>query len=182
MWLKWGIDTVKTYRRNDPEILRTLIAQNEAFIHSRELKFANLSGIELFDFILKDFEERKNQDIANALRGLLPAKLIDPVLSRAKIQGSTKVHSIDKNSRVRLIDTLKSFEITADAFRPISEAIITSGGIKVSEIDPKTMESKKIPGLYFAGEIIDCDAYTGGFNLQIAWSTAYAAATAASGC
>lgn len=126
--------------------------------------------------VLRDFDERKNQDIVNALRGLLPAKLIVPVLDKAEIKHDVKVHSVDKASRARLVDVLKGFKLKVEAFRPIAEAIITSGGIKVSEIDPKTMMSKIASGLYFAGEIIDADAYTGGFNLQIAWSTAYVAA------
>jgi len=149
--------------------------ENDSYTLRIDLKPA-LNKEKLNARILRDFDERKNQDISNALRALLPAKLVEPVLSRAKISGETKVHSIDKISRMRLVDTLKSFEIRADAFRPISEAIITSGGINVSEIDPKTMMSKIVKGLYFAGEIIDADAYTGGFNLQIAWSTAYVAA------
>lgn len=149
--------------------------KNDNYTLKIDLKPA-LSKEKLNARVLRDFEERKNQDISNALRGLLPAKLIEPVLAKSNISGDTKVHSIDKASRTRLIDTLKSFEIKAEAFRPIAEAIITSGGIKVSEIDPKTMMSKIMSGLYFAGEIIDTDAYTGGFNLQIAWSTAYVAA------
>ena len=149
--------------------------ENDRYVLKIDLKPA-LDKDKLNARVLRDFEERKNQGISNALRGLLPAKLVEPVLIRANIPADTKVHSIDKSSRMRLVDTLKSFEIKAEAFRPISEAIITSGGIKVSEIDPKTMMSKIIPGLYFAGEIIDTDAYTGGFNLQIAWSTAYVAA------
>lgn len=149
--------------------------ENDKYVLKIDLKPA-LTKEKLNARVLRDFEERKNQDISNALRGLLPAKLILPVLSKAEIPADTKVHSIDKVSRSRLVDVLKNFEIKVDSFRPISEAIITSGGIKVSEIDPKTMMSKLVDGLYFAGEIIDADAYTGGFNLQIAWSTAYVAA------
>ncbi len=128
--------------------------------------------------ILRDFDERKNQDIINALRGLLPAKMVLPVLNKAGISGDTKVHSIDKKARARLVETLKAFSIEVSSTRPVSEAVITSGGVCVSEIDPKTMMSKKMKNLYFAGEVIDTDAYTGGFNLQIAWSTAYVAAIA----
>lgn len=128
--------------------------------------------------LLRDFEERKNQDIANALRALLPAKMVAPVLQKAQLAPDTKVHSVDKKARLRLISVLKGFRIDVVGKRPIEEAVITSGGIRVSEIDPKTMASKKIPGLFFAGEIIDVDAYTGGFNLQIAWSTGYAAGLA----
>lgn len=128
--------------------------------------------------ILRDFDERKNQDIANALRGLLPAKMVLPVLNKAGISGDMKVHSVDKKSRARLVETLKAFSIEVLSTRPVTEAVITSGGVCVSEIDPKTMMSKKTKNLYFAGEVIDTDAYTGGFNLQIAWSTAYVAAVA----
>lgn len=130
--------------------------------------------------ILRDFDERKNQDIVNALRGLLPAKMVVPVLNKAEISGDVKVHSVDKKARLRLVETLKAFSIDVSGMRPVSEAVITSGGVSVSEIDPKTMMSKKAENLYFAGEIIDTDAYTGGFNLQIAWSTAYVAALAIS--
>ncbi|MBR5479833.1 MAG: NAD(P)/FAD-dependent oxidoreductase [Clostridia bacterium] len=149
--------------------------ENDKYILKIDLKPA-LDREKLNARVLRDFDERKNQDISNALRGLLPAKLVLPVLLKAGISADVKVHSIDKTSRARLIDVLKGFEICVDSFRPISEAIITSGGIKVSEIDPKTMMSRLINSLYFAGEIIDTDAYTGGFNLQIAWSTAYVAA------
>lgn len=134
-----------------------------------------LSDEKLDARILRDFDERKNQDIANVLRALLPAKLILPVLKKAQIAPDTKANSVDKKARARLVATLKAFEIEILGARPIEEAVITSGGIKISEIDPKTMQSKKVSGLYFAGEIIDTDAYTGGFNLQIAWSTAYTA-------
>lgn len=151
--------------------------ERDSYLLKIDLKPA-LDETKLDARILRDFEERKNQDIANALRGLLPAKMIPPVLQKAQIMPDTKVHSIDKKARARLISTLKGFCVAVKAKRPIEEAVITSGGIKVSEIDPKTMQSKKIHGLYFAGEIIDTDAYTGGFNLQIAWSTAYVAGVA----
>ncbi len=151
--------------------------ENDSYTVKIDLKPA-LDREKLNARILRDFDERKNQDISNALRGLLPAKMIPVVLRKAKIPGDIKVHSIEKASRTRLIDVLKGLEIKVESFRPISEAIITSGGIKVSEIDPKTMMSKLVQNLYFAGEIIDSDAYTGGFNLQIAWSTAYVAASA----
>ena len=125
--------------------------------------------------LLRDFSERKNQDISNALRALLPAKLIPVVLARAQIAPDEKVHSIDKRARQRLIETVKGLSFTVQGKRPIAEAVITAGGIKTSEIDPKTMQSKRVSGLFFAGEMIDTDAYTGGFNLQIAWATAYVA-------
>ena len=109
---------------------------------------------------------------------MLPQKLIDPVIRLSRIDPRKKSNGVTREERTALREALKKFPLTPVSFRPIDEAIITSGGIKVSEIDPKTMESKKVPGLYFAGEIIDCDAYTGGFNLQIAWATAYAAGAA----
>ena len=107
--------------------------------------------------------------------------MIPVVLRRLHIDSQMQANSLRKQERRALVELLKNFTVTVTGKRPVSEAIITSGGIKTSEIDPKTMESKKVSGLYFAGEIIDCDAYTGGFNLQIAWATAYAAARAASG-
>ena len=102
------------------------------------------------------------------------------VLRRLDIDPAMQANAFTKVQRRSLVDLLKSFSLEITGKRPVAEAIITSGGIKVSEIDPKTMESKRVAGLYFAGEIIDCDAYTGGFNLQIAWATAYAAAMAVS--
>lgn len=121
--------------------------------------------------ILRDFSENANKDYINALSALLPRKLIPVVVRLSGIKGNTKVNQITKEERRRLVELLKSFKVTVKGFRPIEEAIITSGGVKVSEINPKTMESKLLPSLYFAGEIIDVDAYTGGFNLQIAFST-----------
>lgn len=126
--------------------------------------------------ILRDFEAMSNRDFANAL-GALASRLMIPVLiERSGIPPETKVHSITKEQRKRLLELFKNFEIDISEPRPIAEAIVTSGGIDTREINPKTMESKLVSGLYFAGEIIDADAYTGGYNLQIAWSTAKAAA------
>lgn len=121
--------------------------------------------------ILSDFAKYNNRDFENALSDLLPQKMIGVVVSRCGIDPHKKVNSITKEERYNLLHTLKCFSIRLSGFRPISEAIITKGGIKVGEINPKTMESKLCAGLYFAGEIIDVDAYTGGFNLQIAFST-----------
>ena len=131
--------------------------------------------------ILRDFEENQNRDLENTLGALLPRSMIPVVLEMAGIDGRIKCNSVTKQQRRALLETVKKFVIRIYGPRPVEEAIITSGGIKVSEIDPKTMESKKVAGLYFAGEIIDVDAYTGGFNLQIAWATAHAAALAAAG-
>ena len=106
---------------------------------------------------------------------LPPQKLIPIIIKRAQIDPNKKVNEITKKEREKLIKSIKKFDIEIKGFRPIEEAIITSGGINIKEINPKTMESKKIKGLYFAGEIIDVDSYTGGFNLQIAYSTGYVA-------
>ena len=106
---------------------------------------------------------------------LLPKSLISPILRMANIKPSEKVNQITKEMRKQLVDTIKSVKITIKDFNTIDEAIVTSGGVKVKEINPKTMESKICNGLYFAGEVIDCDGYTGGFNLQIAFSTGYLA-------
>ena len=129
--------------------------------------------------ILRDLELYKNRSMENALTDLLPRSMIPVVLRRIGIDPMLQANSFTKQDRRALVELLKSFSLKITAKRPVAEAIITSGGIKTSEIDPKTMGSKLVNGLYFAGEIIDCDAYTGGFNLQIAWSTAYAAANAA---
>jgi len=137
-----------------------------------------LDEAKLNDRILRDLEQYKNRSMENALTDLLPRSMIPVVLRRLGVPGELQANSLTKLSRRALVELLKGFTLDITAKRPVAEAIITSGGIKTSEIDPKTMESKKVPGLYFAGEIIDCDAYTGGFNLQIAWATAYAAANA----
>ena len=129
----------------------------------------------LNDRLLRDLETYKNRSMENALTDLLPRSMIPVVLRRCEIDPAMQANSLRKEQRRAIVQTLKNFEMTITGKRPVAEAIITSGGVKVSEIDPKTMESKKISGLFFAGEIIDCDAYTGGFNLQIAWATAYAA-------
>lgn len=132
--------------------------------------------------ILRDLEQYKNRTMENALVDLLPRSMIPVVLKRLAIPFDLQANSLKKEQRRAIVELLKAFPLQIAGKRPVSEAIITSGGIKVSEIDPKTMQSKIIQGLYFAGEIIDCDAYTGGFNLQIAWSTAYAAALSVKNC
>ena len=133
----------------------------------------------LNDRILRDLEMYRNRTMENALVDLLPRSIIPVILRRIHVDGGLQANSFTKQNRRDLVESLKNFTITITRKRPVAEAIITSGGIRVSEIDPKTMQSKLVPGLYFAGEIIDCDAYTGGFNLQIAWATAFAAGTAA---
>ncbi len=130
--------------------------------------------------LLRDLEMYKNRSMENALTDLLPRSMIPVILRRLGIPADLQANSLNKQQRRSLVTLLKAFPIGITGKRPVAEAIITSGGVKVSEIDPKTMQSKLVPGLYFAGEIIDCDAYTGGFNLQIAWSTAYAAGIAVS--
>ena len=121
--------------------------------------------------ILRDFSENTNKNFINALDGLLPKKLVPVVVKLSRIPMSEKVNQITREQRRALAELLKNLAVTVTDFRPVDEAIITSGGIDVSEINPKTMESKLVKGLYFAGEVIDADAYTGGFNLQIAFST-----------
>ncbi len=125
--------------------------------------------------ILRDFEEVKNKEFKNSLDKLLPQKLITSVIEKTKINPCKRVNEITKEERAKIVKTLKCFEISISGVRPIEEAIITSGGVSTKEINPKTMESKIVKGLYFAGEIIDVDSYTGGFNLQIAWSTGFTA-------
>ena len=133
----------------------------------------------LDDRIQRDLELYKNRSMENALTDLLPRSMIPVVLRRLEIDPEMQANSLTKQKRRALVELLKAFSLDITGKRPVAEAIITSGGVKVSEIDPKTMESRKIPGLFFAGEIIDCDAYTGGFNLQIAWATAHAAGMSA---
>ena len=125
--------------------------------------------------IIRDFEEYKNKEFKNSLDKLLPQKLIPIIIQRSGIPAQKKVNEITKEERKKLGEILKNFEMTIKGTRPIEEAIITSGGINIKEINPKTMESKLVKNLYFAGEIIDVDSYTGGFNLQIAYSTGYTA-------
>lgn len=125
--------------------------------------------------ILRDFEEQKNKQFKNSLDKLLPQKLIPVIIEKTNINGSKKINEITKQERQKLVKELKHFRISINGTRPIEEAIVTSGGINIKEINPKTMESKLINGLYFAGEIIDVDCLTGGYNLQVAWSTGYTA-------
>ena len=134
-----------------------------------------LTEEQLDERILRDFKEFKNKQFKHALDKLLPQKMIPIVIKKTKINEEKRVNEITKEERRNLVKVLKKFELTIKDFRPVEEAIITSGGINIKEINPKTMESKLVKGLYFAGEIIDVDSYTGGFNLQIAYSTGYTA-------
>lgn len=127
---------------------------------------------------LRDFEKYANRSMENALADLYPHSMIPVLLNRCGIPNSMQANSLTKQQRRALLEQTKRFEIPISGLRPVEEAIITRGGVNVKEVDPKTMQSKIVSGLYFAGEILDCDAYTGGFNLQIAWATAYAAANA----
>ena len=150
------------------------LLKNKKIILKIDFKPA-LSEEKLDERILRDFAEFKNKQFKNSLDKLLPQKLIPVIIERSKINPDKKVNEISKRERKNIVKLLKNFELTISDFRPIDEAIITSGGINIKEINPKTMESKIVPGLYFAGEVIDVDAYTGGFNLQIAYSTGYTA-------
>ena len=136
-----------------------------------------LSPEQLDARLLRDFEKYKNKDFLNALGDLLPRKMIPVMVRRSDIEGTSKVHQITRQQRRNLVERVKDFTIIPKAFRPINEAIVTAGGVSVKQVDPKTMESKLCRGLYFAGEVLDLDAYTGGFNLQIAFSTGFAAGT-----
>ena len=129
--------------------------------------------------ILRDFEKYSNRAFSNALGDLLNRSMIPVIVEKSGIPPDTKVHSVSREQRLDMIKLLKGFRIDIAGPRPVEEAIVTSGGVETLEINPKTMESKIVKGLYFAGEIINADAYTGGFNLQIAWSTSYAAGTSA---
>lgn len=125
--------------------------------------------------LVSDFAKRANSDFANALDELLPRKLIAPFAALTGIDPRQKVHDLTREQRRRVLTLLKALPVEITGPRPVAEAIVTSGGVNVREVDPSTMESKRLPGLYFAGEVLDVDAYTGGFNLQIAWATGRAA-------
>ena len=134
-----------------------------------------LSEEQLDKRILRDFDEYKNKTISNCLKELLPAAVIAEVLKRSGVSSEQKVNGVTKAQRLSLLTTVKNFDMLVASLRDFSEAIITSGGVCVKEIDPKTMESKLVKGLYFCGEVLDVDAFTGGYNLQIAFSTGFAA-------
>ena len=129
----------------------------------------------LDDRILRDFAENSNKNFINALDSLLPKKLVPVMVRLVGVKPQTKVNQITREQRARLVNLLKDLTVTVNGFRPVEEAVVTRGGVSVKEIDPKTMESRLCSGLFFAGEVIDVDAYTGGFNLQIAFSTGHLA-------
>ncbi len=157
-------------------LLGDRLGERELALHI-DLKPA-LSREQLEKRVLRDFEERKNADIHNALGALLPKSMIPVMLAYAGISPERKVRETTREERKRLLEGMKDFTMTLTGLRGMDEAIITRGGVSVKEVDPATMESKLVKGLYFAGEILDLDALTGGFNLQIAWSTGYAAGQA----
>ena len=134
---------------------------------------------QLDERILRDFGENPNREFQNVLGGLLPRLLIPVMVERTEIPPQCKVHDITRPQRRRLLEELKAFRLEITGTRPVSEAIVTTGGVKLSQVNPTTMESKLLPGLYFAGEVLDIDGYTGGFNLQAAWATSCAAGLAA---
>lgn len=150
-------------------------ADKRRYTVSIDLKPALDAGV-LDKRVLSDFSDNLNRDFGNSLSGLLPSKMIAPFVSMTGIPYTKKVNSITKSERAAIVGLLKDMRFTVKRTRPVREAIVTSGGVDVSEINPRTMESKKIKGLFFAGEVIDVDAYTGGFNLGIAFSTARLAA------
>lgn len=125
--------------------------------------------------LLREFQAQSNRAFGNALNGLLPRLMIPVVMERSGIPPETRVHDLTRGQRRTLLELLKGFRVEIAGARPVEEAIVTCGGVQLREVNPTTMESKKIPGLYFAGELLDVDGYTGGFNLQIAWATGYAA-------
>lgn len=138
-----------------------------------------LSAEQLDARILRDFEEAVNKQFKNALNNLYPSKLVPVIIDLSGIPPEKKVNEITREERQDLIRVTKNFTLTLTSLRGYNEAVITQGGVSVKEVNPSTMESKLVPGLYFAGEVLDLDAVTGGFNLQIAWSTGWAAGKAA---
>ncbi len=154
------------------------MSRKERYTITIDLKPA-LDEKKLDERILRDFEQIPNRNFENALSGLFPKTMIPVMVERCGIPAQTKVNAITRQQRRQLLELTKCFSVAISGLRPVEEAIITSGGVKTGEVDPATMESKRVTGLYFAGEILDVNAYTGGFNLQIAWATAYAAGRAA---
>ena len=152
--------------------------EKDSYRLSIDLKPA-LDEKKLDERLLRDFAERSNQDFDNVLGGLVPRSMIPVLVRRTGIPHDTKANAVTKEQRRRLLEVLKRFEIAVTGTRSVEEAIVTSGGVKVGEVNPNTMASKLVPNLYFAGEVLDVDAYTGGFNLQIAGATGKAAGEAA---
>jgi predicted Rossmann fold flavoprotein len=168
------------YGLSGPIVLSASFYISDHLKKKKDIKFSidlkpALSEEDLDKRVLKDFNEKLNKQFKNSLDALLPQKLIPVIIKLSKIDENKEVNQISKEERKQLVSLLKNLEFTIIGTRPISEAIVTSGGISLKEVNPKTMESKIIQGLYFAGEIMDLDAFTGGFNLQIAFSTGHAA-------
>ena len=166
-----------------------MLSASSYYVHKAKGKNAKLyidlkpalSKEQLDKRILREFDENKNKQFKNAITSLFPSKLL-PIMPRlADINPDKKVNEITKEERERFVDTIKHMELTISGIRDYNEAIVTKGGVNVSEVSPSTMESKLVKGLYFAGEVLDLDALTGGFNLQIAWSTGYLAGASAAG-
>lgn len=154
-------------------VTKDLLKEN--LILTIDLKAA-LTREQLNARLLREFEENKNKQLKNVMGSLLPSKMIPVMLSYMQLDSEKKINEISKEERMHMIECLKAFKLTITGFRDYNEAIITRGGISVKEVNPSTMESKLVKGLYFAGEVLDLDAHTGGYNLQIAWSTAHLAA------
>ena len=159
-----------------PIVLTMSSLINKEVVKELYIDFKPALTIEQLDArLLKDFNERKNETLNSLMRGLLPQVLINTFLSRIKVDGNKKVNEVTKNERILILNTLKKFNLTFEKIDVLDHAIVTSGGVSVSEINPKTMESKLVSGLYFAGEVVDVDCFTGGFNIQCALSMGYAA-------
>lgn len=154
-------------------VTKDLLKEN--LVLSIDLKPA-LTREQLNARLLREFEANKNKQLNNVMGTLLPSKMVPVMISYMQLDAEKKIHEISKEERMHIIDCLKCFQLTITGFRDYNEAIITRGGISVKEVNPSTMESKLVKGLYFAGEVLDLDAHTGGYNLQIAWSTAHLAA------
>lgn len=154
-------------------VTKDLLKEN--LILTIDLKAA-LTREQLNARLLREFEENKNKQLKNVMGSLLPSKMVPVMISYMELDPDKKIHEISKEERMHMIECLKAFKLTITGFRDYNEAIITRGGISVKEVNPSTMESKLVKGLYFAGEVLDLDAHTGGYNLQIAWSTAHLAA------
>ena len=170
------------YGVSGPLILSASAYVGKALTGKKELKLSidlkpSLSEEQLDARVLREFEANHNKQFKNAIGGLFPSKLIPVMIAQSGIDSEKKVNVISKEERQGFVRLIKNFEMTLTRLRDYKEAIITQGGIKVKEVNPSTMESKLVEVLYFAGEVLDLDAVTGGFNLQIAWSTAYAAAS-----
>ena len=140
-----------------------------------------LTAEQLDKRLLREFDSQKNKNFGNAIDGLFPARLIPVMLELSGIEPGKKVHEITKQERQKFAALIRKLPMTVEKTGEFAEAIITRGGVYVKDVNPSTMESKRLPGLYFAGEVLDVDALTGGFNLQVAWSTGYLAGTSAAG-